>query len=217
MTRVRAIVLACMAVAGVSAAAAQGDGPPDCLGNQQALRAASVEMERLLGEDQADRSGHLDGAAMWKADLRRRARVAELFAGGCLSRAGDFTNAALIFQHGVVPEHFFQAWVFARRAAELGDESARGLEALAIDRYLVRTGRRQLFGSQLVRDSPAACWCLADVQPDFPDELRAKYVGKRLAQQREHARRMNAGHDCPGITCPKRLSPTPRGTVPGLW
>jgi len=105
------------------------------------LRAASVEIERLFAADQADRAGGgIDGATMRKADLRRRARVAELFAGGCLSKAGDFANAALIFQHGDVPEHFFQAYVWAHRAVELGDEAAGELVGLALDRYLVRTG-----------------------------------------------------------------------------
>jgi hypothetical protein len=171
--------------------------------------------------DQADRQ-RLPTYAEWPriqaADLQRRARVSELFAAGCLSTAADFGSAALIFQHGNVPEDYMQAFVFASRAVAQGDASKKDLMALAADRYLVSTKHKQLFGSQSFRLGDDPCWCLHQVEPTFPDDQRVAYVGKTLQQQRDRVKTMNAStKGCTRIECDESLLPTPQGSVPGVW
>jgi hypothetical protein len=158
-------------------------------------QSASGEIAQLVTADQADRE-QFPTYAEWPrvraADLQRRTRVSELFAQGCLSTAADFGSAALIFQHGDVPEDYMQAFVFASRAVALGDASKRDLMALAVDRYLVSTKHEQLFGSQSFRLGDDPCWCLHQVEPAFPDDQRVAYVGKTLQQQRDRVKTMNA-------------------------
>ena len=47
--------------------------------------------------------------------------------------AQDYSAAALIYQHGVVPDHYQQAFIWSNRAIEEGDVKEKQLAALAID------------------------------------------------------------------------------------
>lgn len=85
--------------------------------------------------------------AMGRRDLKRRKRVGEIFAEGCLKTADDFAAAAMIFQHGTSPDHFYQTFVWSKRGVDLGDDKQKKLVALAVDRYLVNIGHKQLFVS----------------------------------------------------------------------
>jgi hypothetical protein len=176
-----------------------------------------------VAQDQADRrDGSLragDGAGrVALADLERRKRVAAIFAEGCFTTSQDYAAGALVFQHGEVADHFWLAFTWARRAVELGDGSKRDLAALAVDRYLVASGHKQLFGSQAQRaTSNEACWCLAQIEPSFPEDQRAMW-DKPLASRYEWVRKLNANvAACRLEQCDEPLAPTPRGTVPGVW
>jgi hypothetical protein len=187
--------------------------PPPC-------QDTSAEIARLRAADQAARA-HItedEWPRIAAADLEHRMRVSELFAAGCLTTATDYGSAALVFQHGTVPEHYLQAMLFASRAVALGDPSQRSLVALAADRYLVNTKHRQLFGSQSVRMHGNPCWCMYPVERTFPDGERVAYVGKTLEQQRQGVRAMNAGKtECTKVECDGELQPTVKGSVPGVW
>jgi len=90
--------------------------------------------------------------------------------------------------------------------------------ALAIDRYLVSTGHKQLFGSQASKLGDASCWCLSQVEPTFSDDLRRDYTARRLEDRREWVRTMNgASGACAKTECDDALQPTPKGSVPGVW
>jgi hypothetical protein len=91
--------------------------------------------------------------------------------------------------------------------------------ALGVDRYLVNTGHKQLFGSQAIKPDlkPETCWCLQQVEPGFPDSLRKRYTGKSYAAALDWLEELNAGKSCPARECPTELKPSPKGTVPGLW
>jgi hypothetical protein len=182
---------------------------------------ASTDIARLREADQ-DARKHLPTAEEWPrisaADLERRTRVSELFAAGCLTTAADYGSAALIFQHGTVPEHYLEAVLFASRALALGDTSEKSLIALAADRFLVSTKHRQLFGSQSFRVNGNPCWCMQQVERSFPDVQRVLYVGKTLEQERQAVTKMNAETTaCTKIECDDNLRPTPKGSVPGVW
>ena len=213
---------------------AKADEPPfDCAPVERTK--ASDEIQHLVDDDQAlrmkapdaDAGLPMDAIRAWMAaDLRRRTRVAELYAAGCLSTAKDFASAALIFQHGTVPEHYLQAYLFASRAVALGDVRETSMMALAIDRYLVSTGHKQLFGSQAFSvgnlpnaTGPEPCTCMSQVEHSFPDVERRAYIKMGLEDKVEWVHSLNHGRtDCPAdVECTEPLLPTPRGTVPGMW
>ena len=133
--------------------------------DRQARR--SGELAKLLAEDQASRAG----SDPWKtidleADRARRMRVGEIFGEGCFSNANDYAAAALIFQHADSsnPDHFFQTFLWAKKAVELGDSKQKWLAAAGIDRFLVNTGHRQLFGTQALTlpNDPEQCFFLPE-------------------------------------------------------
>ena len=188
-------------------------------------KARSDELQRLLAADQSCREdmskwSKKNFKEMIKRDMVRRKRVGEIFAEGCLRTPQDYLAAALIYQHGDVPDHYYQAYIWAARAIELGGKNAKSMVAVAIDRYLVSLGKKQLFGSQFYSDDtqPNHCFCMRKVELSFPDSLRQEYLGKALQESSyEKFAMFNQGKQCPNVECSEDLKPTPKGTVPGLW
>ena len=185
--------------------------------------ARSMELAELVKADQNERE-HWENLSddekrqIAENDLMRRKRVGEIFAEGCFKTAEDYAAASLIYQHGDVPDHYFQAFVWANRAVELGDLQQKYLVALTIDRYLVSIGKKQLFGSQAFASSDTDwCFCLEPVESSFPDSNRVNYLGKQLSDQYEWLASINQGKSCPNTECPTQLKSSPQGTVPGFW
>ncbi|MBY0472131.1 hypothetical protein K2X30_13270 [bacterium] len=185
----------------------------------------SQELQDLVNADQADRTGpveKIDMEAVRPRDIRRRIRVAEIFAEGCFKEAKDYAAAALVFQHGDVVDHYYQTFIWSKRAVELGDPTQRSMMAKGLDRYLVRTGKKQLFASQAGKDSPNPCWCLEPVEKSFPESRRAEYGSRSNAEAFLWVQGLNAEQsDCPKETkpsfCNHPLKPSPKGSVPGFW
>jgi hypothetical protein len=207
-----------------SCASAQTGHYISCSQDPQKLEARSQELSQIVKADQDERADFPSKTPeemqeMMKQDVLRRKRVGEIFGEGCFSKAQDFAAAALVYQHGDVPEHFFQTFLWAKRAVELGDPSQKRMMALGIDRYLINIGKKQLFGSQATKGdtSPDGCWCLQQVEESFPDQLRKSQTGKNLSEALEWVQELNAGKNCPSQQCTKELKPSPKGTVPGLW
>lgn len=207
-----------------SCTSAQTDNYIPCNQDPQRLEVRSKELAQIVKADQDDREDFQSKTPeemqkMVKNDVVRRKRVGEIFGEGCFSKAQDFAAAALVYQHGDVPEHFFQTFMWAKRAVELGDHTQQRMMALGIDRYLVNTGKRQLFGSQATKDglTAEACWCLQQVEESFPDQVRKSQAGKNLKEALEWVQELNAGKSCPTQECTKELQPSPKGTVPGFW
>lgn len=183
---------------------------------------ASARLEQMRAADEADRTGNATLAEGAPArDLARRQETAAIFAEGCFSTGRDYHNAALIFQHGTVPEHYYQAWLFARRAVELGDSEAQWLVPRAIDRYLLNSGYKQVFATNLVTDrlylgeAGQGAWCVWPTVSALTDAEREAAGARPLAAQIERAAGMNANGE--GAMCPIDLPDPPRGMFPGSW
>jgi hypothetical protein len=182
----------------------------------------SFELLKLAREDQIDRSrayDSIDWAHVNPADLQRRIRVAQIFAEGCFKTGQDYASAALIFQHGTTADHYFQAFIWANEAVKRGDASQRMLAADAIDRYLVASGRKQLFGTQFSKSSGAKFFCVQPIEPTFPEARRLEYlkmnrkdyvtfVFKTIGAKQSFEETKN---------CDRILDASPAGTVVGLW
>lgn len=114
----------------------------------------NVELKTICAEDQADRvpgSGkQIDWSIVGPRDAVRLARVKELYQTGKLSASSDYFNAALVLQHGSVPEDYLLAHELAIVAVRKGYQGAAAwLAAASEDRFLQSIGRKQRFGTQL--------------------------------------------------------------------
>ncbi len=187
--------------------------------------ARSIELQKIVKADQDDRENWKDWTQeqVVKVTLRdeaRRKRVGEIYGEGCFLKAEDYSAAALVYQHGDAPDHFFQTFIWAKRAVELGDIQQKQLMALGIDRYLVNIGQKQLFGSQATKaglTSDKSCWCLQQIEKTFPDKRRKEEARRTLADAFNWLKELNQGKTCPNTECEATLKPSPKGTVPGFW
>lgn len=155
------------------------------------------DLERLYQEDQADRASNLDSTD-WKAleqhDADRRKRVLEIMEKGGAKEAGDYVHAAMVYQHGTKPEDYDRANQWATKAVELDPDypGARWLAAASKDRYLMWSGKPQLYGTQFRRDKDGP-WYLWEVDPSITDEERAKWDVPPLARAKARVTALNAG------------------------
>jgi hypothetical protein len=199
-----------------------------CLRDQVEQEKRSKELQEIYRGDQDDRKeieANLDKPwpkdvieKMSRSDAKRRRQVAKIFADGCFKSSADYAAAAMVYQHGIVPDHFFQTFLWSKRAVELGDNSQKHLMALGIDRYLMNLGQRQLFGSQAKKiKADDICWCLFPVEPSFTEELRQQYLGKSLEEQKAWIKEINGKNVCPEIECKTEVKDTPKGSIPGFW
>lgn len=205
----------------LSAHSAQIPLPCDQDPSKQKIR--SEELQKIVAADQEDRKdfakmGQEQLANMAKRDLERRKRVGEIFGEGCLTSAKDYAAAALVFQHGDRPDHFYQAYLWSKRSVELGDNTQRHLVADGIDRYLLNTAHKQLFASQATQEPVGACYCLQSVETSFPDRMRIQYTRRTMKDALAWVDQMNQGKKCPRATqCPETLTTPPKGLFPGIW
>lgn len=193
--------------------------PKSCTESENVYQKYSRELQRIAEADQADRNRHTNMHIIEQRDLKRRIRVAELFAKDCLRSSADYAAAALVFQHGSTPDHFLQTYIWAKKAVELGDKHQQRLMTLGLDRYLVNTGHRQLFATQALKPNTERCWCLAQTEPSFPKNLKIKYSGRSLQDEINWLQSLNKNEkDCSKVIyCKQKLKPTTKNVTFGLW
>lgn len=191
--------------------------PCDQNSDRQKLR--SKELQEIVGEDQKDRTSPVDWSKVQPRDEARRKRVGEIFGEGCFKTAEDYAAAALVYQHGNIPDHFFQTFLWAKRAVELGDSKQKWLMAAGIDRYLTKSGYKQLFATQASKDSADPCFCMEEIESTFPENLRVEYGKKSLKEALEWVDSLNENNpSCkPTKFCQKSFKNSPAGSVPGFW
>jgi|SRR5579884_1023421 hypothetical protein len=131
------------------------------------------ELQTLYEQDQADRQFSLP-ADLGKRDSARRRRVEELIDAGELQTPEDYYHAAMVFQHGGTVEYAWRAYELAKRAAEMG-----------YDRWLMRQGKPQKYGTQYIADGP--CWKLWPVDTTTTDAERAEWHVPPLAEAQQRA------------------------------
>jgi hypothetical protein len=184
---------------------------------RQALR--SKELRTLVKEDQDDRTEPIDWKKVLPRDEARRKRIGEIFGEGCFKTAEDYSAAALVYQHGNTPDHFFQTFLWAKKAIELGDSSQKRLMAMGVDRYLVNIGHKQLFATQASKPATNDCWCLEEVEKSFPEKRRVEMAQKSLAEMLQWVDSLNKYKPAcgPAKFCSKQLKSSQQGTVPGFW
>jgi hypothetical protein len=215
------LMIFCYANSTRVAALANSNLAPDlkCKRNQSAR---SIELQSIVNRDQADREGFEkftkdELIRMYSMDKKRRMRVGEIFGEGCFDNAKDYAAAALVYQHGDKPDHYWQAFMWFKKAMELGASGQQRNMALAIDRYLVNMGHKQLFLTQALTEGD--CVCLAPAEESFPEKKREGVMGRSLDETFEWIESLNEGNECPTKNYCKNLNlkSTPKGSVIGYW
>jgi hypothetical protein len=155
------------------------------------------ELARMCREDQSDRTP-ADGKAIdWSTvsprDKARLARTKQLYMESRLQTANDYYHAALIFQHGDVPEDFLLAHEFCVIAISKGknDKETRWLAAASEDRFLMNIGRPQRFGTQYRAEPVTAPFRLYKVDANVTDELRRQMSAPTLAEAKQRETELN--------------------------
>ena len=153
-------------------------------------RSENEELRALYEQDQEDRRSGRPWPETLERDRARRRRVRELLAAGAGAEGEvpghpeDCYRAAMILQHGEALEDCWRAHELATRAAEMGVGRARWLAAATYDRWLMRQGRPQKYGTQSHRRGDDAPWELWPVDPETTDAERAAWEVRPLADLR---------------------------------
>lgn len=193
-------------------------------------QSVSRELQEIYKEDQADRSFMTELKSgespnpkkiknLTSNDDRRRARVEELDRNGCLKSSADFEAAFMVMQHGNSAEHYLKALNFIQTAQRLSKKNLKSEIAMAVDRYLVSIGRKQLFGTQASMQGPGGCWCIQPIEGSVADSLRDEYRGgpNKPYTGLPYLDTLNKGKTCPSSYCDTKLAPPVRGSIPGVW
>jgi len=152
------------------------------------------ELQTLFEQDQADREGFArfdpyQRQRMLQRDGARRQGVEALLASEPWLDPEDYFHAAMIFQHGDTLEHFLQAHELAHKGAKLGHSGCLWLMAAAYDRWLMRQGQPQKYGTQYIIQHGQ--WVLYEVDPTTTDAQRDRWNVPPLAQCLQRAEEMN--------------------------
>ncbi len=185
----------------------------------------SAELQKIVKADQDDRKPPIDWSVVGKRDEERRKRVGEIFGEGCFSTAEDYGAAALVFQHGNLPEHAFQCYLWAKEAVsrgliKMGEIDLKVLSLSGVDRYLVGKRHKQLFATQYQRlSSNKDCRCLQLVEPTFSDQQRKDAGANSISEALEYVIEKNSSIPaCKAVRfCDSDLQPSPKGILPGIW
>lgn len=155
----------------------------------------NAELARLYREDQSDRADgtKTDWSKVGPRDKARLARTKELYRENQLNTANDYYHAALILQHGHVPEDFLLAHEFCVVAISKGrnDKYTRWLAAASEDRFLMNIGRPQRFGTQYQAIPADAPYKLYNVDEGVTDELRRQMSTPTLDQAKQREIELN--------------------------
>ncbi len=161
---------------------------------RESLEGANAELAEIYVQDQGDRMGgysQIDWSKVGPRDVKRRARVDEILKVGGANTSIDFQHAAMVYQHSDKTADYQRAHELAVKAVELDSSNveAKWLAAATKDRFLMSSGKPQLYGTQFRKID--GVWKLHDVDPTVTDEERAKWGVPPLAEAKQRAVQMN--------------------------
>ncbi|WP_109851913.1 tetratricopeptide repeat protein [Aquimarina sp. AU58] len=151
------------------------------------------ELKKLYKEDQADRKTEkVDWKLISERDSLRRKRVYELLKSDKVKTANDYSNAAMIFQHGKDSIAFGMAVKLMKKAVSLDATISKWLLAAAIDRELMSRDQPQIYGTQFVRKGKEDPWELYTIDTTkISDEERIAHKVETLARLKERVKLLN--------------------------
>jgi hypothetical protein len=153
------------------------------------------EVARLYEDDQTDRSpkdgSAIDPAILIPRDRDREARIKALYRVSKVRTGKDYYRAAMILQHANEPEDYLLAHEFCIVALAKGEPKARWLAAASEDRFLMKIGRSQRFGTQYHSSKLEDPVRLYNIEPGVTDALRSELGVPTLEEARKREAEMN--------------------------
>lgn len=144
----------------------------------------NARLRELWQEDQGERftmmssGGNPSTEALMtlrRDDSLRRVEIYGMLTAKAIHIGTDFERAALILQHGDDTADYRTAHDLALEAIVLGDTNAKWLAAATLDRYLMRLGKPQKYGTQFRTSAMTGAMELYPVDPSTTDEERARW------------------------------------------
>jgi len=122
------------------------------LSAQSTVTATRSEIDGIYEEDQRVREAPTPGAPkpVYKSDAEREAATRTLLERGVLFTGKDFEEAAVILQHSHRADDYLLAHTLAMVAMAKGDRDANWIAAASLDRYLMASGKAQIYGTQFL-------------------------------------------------------------------
>ena len=98
-------------------------------------------------------------------------------------------------------------------------QDQRRMIGMAVDRYLINIGHKQLFATQATKTKDLKCWCLEKVEATFPDACRVENNNLSLDKALEWITDLNKENPgCSAQQCQEKvLKNTPAGMIIGIW
>jgi hypothetical protein len=172
-------------------------------------KTAVSRVHQLEIEDQSENPGNISPEEYYRHGDARRAEIRKLLEEGKITSGEDFSDAALIFQHGQTPEEFLFAHVLAVEALIRGGSADKWIAAATLDRYLHAVNQPQVFGTQYPADKAAGntpkpqvdprVWNVQRTQQPYdakllPDAVRRDFCVPCVSQQEKNLAIFNTGH-----------------------
>lgn len=150
------------------------------------------ELIEIYKSDQADRINNIDWEIVNRNDSIREAKVYELLDSNKVITSADYSNAAIVFQHGNDSVAYGMAVKLMKKSIELDSTRSKWLLAAAIDRNLMSRNKPQIYGTQYLKkqDQPFELYEIDTTK--ITDAERIEYGVETLAQQREKVKRLNS-------------------------
>lgn len=168
---------------------------------EEGLLSDNATLIALFEEDQADRSGGgdaIDWTVVSVSDSLRRERVLGLVDSGLVVTSADYYHAAMVFQHGADTTAARMAYDLSQRAVKIDptNADAKWLLAAAWDRYKMRLGEPQWYGTQYVRENDDDPWELYPVDTTAVSDEERLWLGvPDLEESRARVVEMNRGRN----------------------
>lgn len=153
------------------------------------------ELQKIFNSDQKDRKNPLirnDRILLTKNDRVRKKTVENIIHKGELSSAKDYYLVAMIFHHGYSIKDSNEAVKYSKISYELGYKKALSFYATCLDRLLIKTGKKQKFGTQYRKKDAKSKWKLLPVDPLTTDEKRKKYNISTLKKLLDNIEKLNS-------------------------
>lgn len=152
-------------------------------------------IKKIFIEDQSNRDDNVrknNWVKISKNDSQRRKVIREIITRNKKKfTAQDYYMVAMIYQHGPTLVDSKKAILFAKKSMELGYKKSKWLYAAAVDRLLMKQGKKQKYGTQFINKNGE--WSLYKVDTSTTDKERAKFSVEPLKTSLKIARDLNKG------------------------
>lgn len=156
------------------------DGAPAPVADNRALTALFNADQRARKDGAPDLK---EGMMASLADAERRGQVRAMLDRGEVRSGTDYLRAGVILQHGDHPDDYLLAHALATAALSQGEERGARLAAASLDRYLLATGRPQIYGTQFFGSSDQPFRQSALDRDLLTDAIRKATLVPPLAEQ----------------------------------